>query len=441
METSHTINCPLHPKEEIKRIDIEHGTDKDLYCIECLMHIKDPISLANQLKPIDDFIDMAAKYYESHRKRINDSTETPEEYLEILARQTENLEVISKQIEEEKNRVQLKFDEITQDIIKSINAKRDEYFQLLDRQLFNYRYAYIFFEKQLRKAYPKADDMGLYPTKEELGYKYNKLQNATQLLAYIKNIKEDMNENKVLSGDMEWLTPEEARIVMIKNLSKKLDEIKTKTPTLIDPNVDLVKLKAEFDKAAEKFIDGVFELNNAIEDVTVGNFPKSTIIKPQDFSMLKKFLDKEWANRKWKLIFRGSRDGQNASSFHSNCNNKGPTVTVIKSKAGKIFGGFVDKPWTSSGSYLSTNNAWIFSVTEKKKYEQNDPNTYSQYGAYDNSSYGPTFGGGHDIYLANDWTSNSNYCNRHSYNFPDNTTLTGGYNFSVEEVEVYSLDK
>jgi len=157
--------------------------------------------------------------------------------------------------------------------------------------------------------------------------------------------------------------------------------------------------------------------------------------------MIKKWLDKEWSNRKFKPIFRGSKDGHNASAFHKACDNKGPTVTVIRSKAGKIFGGFIDLPWKSSGNYLSTNKSWIYSVTEKKKYEMNDPNTYTQYGGYDNSSYGPTFGGGHDIYLANDWTSNSNYCNRHSYNFTDNTTLTGGYNFQVEDVEVYSLDK
>jgi len=157
--------------------------------------------------------------------------------------------------------------------------------------------------------------------------------------------------------------------------------------------------------------------------------------------MIKKWLDKEWGNRKFKPIFRGSKDGQNASAFHKACDNKGPTITVIRSKAGKVFGGFVDLPWKTSCNYLNTSKAWIFSVTEKKKYEMLDPNTHSVNAVYDNSGYGPTWGGGHDIYLASDWTGNSNYCNKNSYNFPDNATLTGGYNFQVEEVEVYSLDK
>jgi predicted nucleic acid-binding Zn-ribbon protein len=433
------IFCPLHSTEEIKRIDLEFGSEKELYCIECLLSVKDPVSLGGQLKPLDEFIEVAAKYYDSHRKRITNSIETPSEYLDVLSRQTENLEVVSKQIEDEKKRVQLKFDELTQDFLKIIKTKKDEYFHVLDKQLFNYRYAYIFFEKQLRKAYPKEDDISLFPTKDELVSKLSKLQNATQLLAFVKNLKEDLNESKISSGDMEWLTPEEARIILIKNISKKLDTIKNKTPTLIDPEADVTKAKEDFEKAFSGITDKLFNLSNEIEDVIHGEWPKSSLLKAADFAQIKKWLEKEFQNKKWKLIFKGTKDGQNATAFHKNCNNKGPTVTVIKSKAGKIFGGFLDKAWASTNNYVNTSRSFLFSITAKAKYEQNSG--YNTYGAYDYSSYGPSFGGGHDIYLANDWTTNSNYCNRHSFNFPDNTTLTGGYNFTVEEVEVFSLDK
>ena len=49
---------------------------------------------------------------------------------------------------------------------------------------------------------------------------------------------------------------------------------------------------------------------------------------------------------KWRLLFRASRDGFASQSFHSKCDNKGPTVTVVKS-GGYIFGGFTEKSWTS----------------------------------------------------------------------------------------------
>ncbi|XP_022784312.1 BTB/POZ domain-containing protein KCTD21-like, partial [Stylophora pistillata] len=34
---------------------------------------------------------------------------------------------------------------------------------------------------------------------------------------------------------------------------------------------------------------------------------------------------------KWQLLFRGFRDGFTAQAFHSKCDNKGPTVTIVRS--------------------------------------------------------------------------------------------------------------
>ena len=47
---------------------------------------------------------------------------------------------------------------------------------------------------------------------------------------------------------------------------------------------------------------------------------------------------------KWRLCYRASRDGWEAKDFHSNCDNKGPTVTVVKAND-NIFGGFTDQNW------------------------------------------------------------------------------------------------
>ena len=45
----------------------------------------------------------------------------------------------------------------------------------------------------------------------------------------------------------------------------------------------------------------------------------------------------------WRLLFRASRDGFAVAKFHTRCDNKGPTITIVKSE-GNIFGGFI---WTS----------------------------------------------------------------------------------------------
>ena len=49
-------------------------------------------------------------------------------------------------------------------------------------------------------------------------------------------------------------------------------------------------------------------------------------------------------NSLWKRCWRASVDGWAASTFHSQCDGKGPTVTIIR--VGRyIFGGYTSKSW------------------------------------------------------------------------------------------------
>ena len=52
------------------------------------------------------------------------------------------------------------------------------------------------------------------------------------------------------------------------------------------------------------------------------------------------------------LIYCASRDGWEASRFHANCDNKGPTVTVVKSRNNNIFGGYTEQSW--DGEFFTT---------------------------------------------------------------------------------------
>ena len=67
------------------------------------------------------------------------------------------------------------------------------------------------------------------------------------------------------------------------------------------------------------------------------------------------------------------------------------------------------------------------------------------YGIYTANSYGPTFGGGHDLHISNNANSNSNsYTNLgHTYKAPPgqqaNSFLAGAYNFIPNEVETFYL--
>lgn len=93
------------------------------------------------------------------------------------------------------------------------------------------------------------------------------------------------------------------------------------------------------------------------------------------------------------------------------------------------------------GQYTSSSKAFIFSLKNyygygyfKKDISQHYYATYNHY------NYGPTFGGGHDIYVANYANSNYNsYFNCQSYTgkYCNNNVWTGSNNFCADEVEVY----
>ena len=55
---------------------------------------------------------------------------------------------------------------------------------------------------------------------------------------------------------------------------------------------------------------------------------------------------REWVgDYKWKLIYRASEDGYSGGSFHEYCDDRGPTLIIIKSSGGWLFGGYTTKSW------------------------------------------------------------------------------------------------
>ena len=80
-------------------------------------------------------------------------------------------------------------------------------------------------------------------------------------------------------------------------------------------------------------------------------FRESTILTNVEHQKILKGWLPEAMAHEWRLLFRASRDGFAASTFHSiaKCDNKGPTVTVVKCGV-NIFGGFTEKSWTNANS-------------------------------------------------------------------------------------------
>ncbi len=61
---------------------------------------------------------------------------------------------------------------------------------------------------------------------------------------------------------------------------------------------------------------------------------------------------REWiGDYKWRLLYRASEHAYTAESFHEYCDDQGPTLVVIKSSGGWIFGGYTTQSWSGESIY------------------------------------------------------------------------------------------
>ena len=102
--------------------------------------------------------------------------------------------------------------------------------------------------------------------------------------------------------------------------------------------------------------------------------------------------------KKFTLLFKASTDGCTSTAFHNKCNNKGPTVTILYNTNNSVYGGYTSVNWRSCGNYVQDAKAFLFRLYQNgawKPVQMTVQNTAQA--IYDDASYGPTFGGGHDL--------------------------------------------
>ncbi|RHZ85345.1 hypothetical protein Glove_66g67 [Diversispora epigaea] len=163
--------------------------------------------------------------------------------------------------------------------------------------------------------------------------------------------------------------------------------------------VDYTKVRAQFkdilpdgldDKITQYFLNP--DSSPSFNILPLRGYPfESKIINAKDAGLIASWIDKRRTPYyftdlpfKFKLIYRASREGFEINNFHNNCDNKGPTVVVIKVRnSGEIIGGYNPLEWChikiedERSSLLShnndfdhqckTSNSFIFSLTNRAR--------------------------------------------------------------------------
>ena len=168
------------------------------------------------------------------------------------------------------------------------------------------------------------------------------------------------------------------------------------------------------------------------------SLPDSNIIKDvKGCYVLHEWLEEDGQDGEFSLLYRGTRDGQTAEAFHSKCDSKGCTLTVIETTCGKVIGGYSNTAWSSTYGYKGANKAFLFALSDggvsspckmKLKNANDESAIYCYY------SHGPTFGSGHDMYV------NGSIVRFYPGRSYDQGPLPDG-EYTLKEMEVFQVTK
>ena len=173
----------------------------------------------------------------------------------------------------------------------------------------------------------------------------------------------------------------------------------------------LLPMKRDIRRVVEQAMMDAFSAQGTVLTTDGLTTLDSQILSPQQQDLVISWLQESCGGKQveLQLLYRATRDGFGSRDFHARCDGQGATVTVIKCTQGYVFGGYADTAWDSQSGYTASPQAFLFSLrgpsgagAVKLPMVQNHQNAI-----YCAASSGPTFGGGHDLHVANGANSNT----------------------------------
>jgi hypothetical protein len=130
-------------------------------------------------------------------------------------------------------------------------------------------------------------------------------------------------------------------------------------------------------------------------------FSGSTLLSASDETQLNSWVGS--SGQSWTLCYSKNTHGAAASTFHNRCDSYSNTISVAELSTGKVIGGYAGSSWSGSG-YVNDGSNFLFSLTDGWQVMAGSGGYWgvAPHAQYNSTSYGPTFGGGHD------WNVNAN---------------------------------
>ena len=224
---------------------------------------------------------------------------------------------------------------------------------------------------------------------------------------------------------------------LVKNLYNIIKDLKNDIKELREENNNIKEKIKDLENKNEKLYEENKQIKIQIEEI---NNNSSYLINNEERKLISNWI-KPNTKISFKLLYKATIDGDLMSTFHKKCDDKGPTLIIIKSSKGKRFGGYNPLSWDSTDKWKSDPLTFIFSLDTKKKYiiTREDRKEYSSIGAPKHIGFGYYCG---DILIRDQCMSrNDNRTNGkdHCYNTTLEYEFTGEENLTIGDYECYSV--
>jgi len=147
-------------------------------------------------------------------------------------------------------------------------------------------------------------------------------------------------------------------------------------------------------------------------------------------------LDKSIKKIYAELLYRLTRDGDDISTFHALCDNKGPTLALFQTDNENIVGIYTPLSWDSTSGWKSDMDTFIFNLNKNQKYKK----LKEYYSIYCESSYGPYAGNFGCHKSMKSIIYKVDYINNYYYKYSKIFNSSVGINeYHLFETEVYKI--
>ncbi|KAF2068950.1 hypothetical protein CYY_009729 [Polysphondylium violaceum] len=229
---------------------------------------------------------------------------------------------------------------------------------------------------------------------------------------------------------------------------KKMDLISDKMESLakviekLNSKIENSKLNEQHLEINDKVSKTYKEIETCKQDLMFLIYKsKSKIIDNSSFKMINDWID-DGKTIGFELLYKASENEFSGPSFHSVCDDKGSTITLIETTDGCVFGGYNSQSWNDVPKWYGDNKCFIFTLVNKHgiKPTKYSPGTANKNYVGSGKEAGPIFGDGYDIGVSLD----PKKCTYQSFpsTYIDTTgkgksTLTPSREFNIKTIEIY----